>query len=415
MKITCPHCGLSGRISDEKLKASSGNVRCPRCRKTFTPTAEFPSGVEIPSRPPGPLPKTKRTKREDVIVGTRSGDDVPFTRVMADADAQTIPDGDLLVEIEGIDLKEEIPQTESSDEIISLGEEDIVSEEGPPFVDIGAEIPEVGTEGEAEPAAPPARPASKGFFSLLSAIKKPKTAVEPEPALAPVKKGKRGIRGGFILILFSVLVLWGGYWFFSTYWPPYEKEKDFLTDSRVLFDKYHELMVYLKVGLPDPVFSTKVAEAAYIYEVYNEKHEALYAEDPLFVSLTVTGRLFLAVKELLDRDMAPNNFLGLEWGEGFPFVTKEEYVNALVEGIPLCITTAEKNFQFSKEMLDAATDFNFVSMTLASVTNGPRESDRRRYAVELKKINKVFAGLNSSMPVLEKTIVDVRNMMKSLP
>ncbi len=413
MKITCPHCGLSGRISEEKLKASSGSVRCPRCRKTFTPAAESLSGLDTPPRAPDLPAKTKRTKREDILVGSRSGDDVPFTRVMADADVHAIPDDDLLVDIEGIDLKEEIPEASGGDEIISLGEEDIVSDGGPPFVDLGAEIPEAGAGDQTEPVAvTPSAP--RGFFGFLSAGKKPNVAAAPVPPLAPVEKGKRGIRNGFLLVLFFVLVLWGSYWFFSTYWPPYEREKDFLADSRGLFDKYHELMVYLKVGLPDPVFSTKVAEAAYVYEVYKEKHEALYVEDPLFVSLTVTGRLFLAIKELLDRDMAPNNFLGLEWGEGFPFVTKEEYVNALVEGIPVCITTAEKNFQFSKEMLDLGADFNFVSMTLASVENGPSESERRRYVPELKKINKDFAGLQSSMPALEKAIVDVQRMMKSL-
>ena len=215
MKITCPHCGLSGRISEEKLKASSGNVRCPRCRKTFTPAAESPAGVDISPKAPGPLPSTRRTKREDVLVGTRSGDDVPFTRVMADADTQTIPDDDLLVEIEGIDLKEKIPQTPGGDEIISLGEEDIVSEGGPSFVDIGAEVPEAGAGGKIEPVAVE-RSASKGFLSFLSGGKQPKAAVAPEPAPAPLKKRKRGIRGGFLLILFSVLVSQRRPWLSST-------------------------------------------------------------------------------------------------------------------------------------------------------------------------------------------------------
>ena len=45
MKITCPHCGLVGKIGEDKLSASSGTVRCPRCHKTFTPVdEEAPSG-----------------------------------------------------------------------------------------------------------------------------------------------------------------------------------------------------------------------------------------------------------------------------------------------------------------------------------------------------------------------------------
>jgi predicted Zn finger-like uncharacterized protein len=407
MKIICPHCGLSGRISEQKLKASSGSVRCPGCRKTFAPVVTPQPGADIPTKTPTPSAKGRHKKEEETLVGARSDDDVPFTRVMENV--PTASDEGLVVEIEGIDFPEMTQERPDEAEILPLSDQDILADTDAETLPIG----EVSIGAGEGPDVFGKRP-SRGLFGLFSRKAKEPPADKPTAPPVPRKTAAKAIRRGFIAVLLFVLALWGGYWFFSTYWPPYVKEKEFIADSRVLFDKYHELMVYLRVGLPDPVFATKVAEAAYVWEVYREKHQKLYGNDPLFVSLTATGRLFLAVKELLDRDMSPDNFLGLEWGEGLPFLTKEEYVNALVAGIPLCITAAEKNFQFTKELLDRESDRGFISAMINDVTGGRQGSERLTYVPELKKANKDFMAVESSMPVLKEAVLDITQLINTV-
>jgi predicted Zn finger-like uncharacterized protein len=433
MKITCPHCGLVGNIGEEKLKASSGSIRCPRCHKAFAPGGEKPSvGTDIPAKGRGVPPVRKSAKKDPVLFGARSGDDIPFTKIMEES--ELISDQDLTIEIEEVGLAE-IPEEIVAEEVISLGEEDII-----PAPDAGrgrglgtagdeaADIPVDDIVGlmtdditdspipavlEETPVVEPAKP-HRGLSGLFGVGRKASVDVQPPLSVRPAPRAA-GLRKGFVLFLIVVLALWGGYWFFSTYWPPYAQEKGFLTDSRALFDKYHELRVYLKVGMPDPVFATKVAEAAYFWEVYREKHEAKYQKDPLFASLMVMGRLFLTIKELLDRDMYPDNYLGLEWGEGFAFPTKEDYVNAMVAGIPVCINAAEENFVFSRKILDHTGGLTFISMTVSDILNTPVGPSRADYAADLKRANKVFIGLDTQMPVLAKAVADVRNILNKLP
>jgi predicted Zn finger-like uncharacterized protein len=421
MKITCPHCGLVGKIGEDKLKASSGSIRCPRCRETFTPIDEKPPA----GGRPGPS-KKGTPKKEPVLFGARSGDDIPFTKIMEDNDLRS--DRDVDIEIEAIDMPNSLG-TDSPEEIISLGEDDIVStgDEGYGLTQTGGtgppeEIPVAGTPGEIpgidielevpmEPP-PPSKP-KRPLFGIFGTGTKPPKETPPPAAVRPAPR-RAGIRKGFILFFIAFLALWGGYRFFSIYWPPYVQEKEFLTDSRALFDKYHELRVYLKVGMPDPVFATKVAEAAYVWEVYREKHESHYRKDPLFASLMIMGRLFLTIKELLDRDMYPDNYLGLEWGEGFAFLTKEEYVGAMVAGIPICIKATEDNFLFSKQLLDLFSNLNFVSMTTSEILTHSTGPSRAAYGADLKRANDTFMTLDSQMPVLETAVVDVRSIVKSV-
>ena len=42
MNITCPHCDLNGKISEDKVRASGGKIKCPRCKKTFAPETIVP-------------------------------------------------------------------------------------------------------------------------------------------------------------------------------------------------------------------------------------------------------------------------------------------------------------------------------------------------------------------------------------
>jgi len=433
MMVTCPHCGLVGNIGEEKLKTSSGSIRCPRCQKIFAPIDKKPPTPSAGSPGArGAAPAKKGGKKDPpVLFGARSGDDIPFTKIMEESGS--ILEEDLTIEIEGMDGID-IPEEVGADEILSLGEEDIVSIPEEPSgggqaqkVGPAADIPVEGsvpltpvdvpespppTVLDAEPAggAKEPRGGPPGIMPGPIAADKAGRPVSGKPAPRKV-----GLRKGFILFFIVVLALWGSYWFFSTYWPPYAQEKEFLDDSRALFDKYHELRVYLKVGMPDPVFATKVAEAAYVWEVYREKHESKYKKDPLFASLMIMGRLFLTIKELLDRDMYPDNYLELEWGEGFPFPTKEDYVSAMVTGIPICISAAEENFVFCKKILEHAGGLTFISMTVSNFTKVPIGPSRAEYAADLKRANKTFVSLDTEMPVLTKAVADVRNTIDNLP
>ena len=428
MKITCPHCGLVGKIGEDKLKASSGSVRCPRCHKAFMPDGgKGFAGGDKSAGAGGVSPGKSAAKKDPVLFGARSGDDISYTKVMEENGP--VPEEDITIEIESMDVAD-IPDRIDAEEIISLGEDDIIS-----INDMSMDLGRPGDKGEA-PAAGQAVPQTPdyipdpipveatekksnakpqaGLFGFLGRGRKASTGTE---RLAPDRPEPRkvGIRKGFILFFIVVLALWGGYRFLSAYWPPYAQEKAFLTDSRTLFDKYHELRVYLKVGLPDPVFATKVAEAAYVWEVYREKHESVYRKDPLFGSLMIMGRLFLTIKELLDRDMYPDNYLGFEWGEGFPFGTKEEYVNAMVSSIPICINAAEENFVFSKKVLDHEDGLNFITTTATDILKLPGGPSRADYASDLKRANKTFMALDTQMPVLKKAIADVRDIINDLP
>ncbi len=434
MKITCPHCGLAGNIGEDKLKASSGSVRCPRCHKAFTPEATKASGgKDISSRTGGDLPGKKAAKNAPVLFGARSGQDIPFTKIMETS--EPVSEDDITIELGAADA-DDISSRIDAEEIVPLGDDEMLSMKytatDPGQMGNGAAGDFTGETVRQTPDYIPG-PLPAGITEKESAVKAPTAPAAPtaptslgrifgrgpkgpivagSPAPAP---RKAGIRKGFILFFIIVLALWGGYRFFSIYWPPYAQEKEFLADSRTLFDKYHELRVYLKVGLPDPVFATKVAEAAYVWEVYREKHESDYRKDPLFASLMIMGRLFLAVKELLDRDMYPDNYLGLEWGEGFPFPTKEEYVNAMVAGIPICINATEENFVFSKKVLDSVDGLSFISAAATDILNLPRGPSRADYASDLKRTNKTFLALDSQMPVLINAIADVREIINDLP
>ena len=433
MKVTCPHCGLVGKIGEEKLKASSGSIKCPRCQKIFTPVDKkppTPAAGSFGTR--GTAPAKKGGKKAPVLFGARSGDDIPFTKIMEESGS--ILEEDLTIEIEGVD-EADIPGEAGADEILSLGEEDIVSTPEEPSGGRKAKVPGPAADipvAESVPLAPVGIPESPPPTALggepAGGAKEPHGALpdimpgspvaadeaRPSGSARPAPR-KVGLRKGFVLFFIVVLALWGSYWFFSTYWPPYAQEKEFLADSRTLFDKYHELRVYLKVGMPDPVFATKVAEAAYVWEVYREKHESEYRKDPLFASLMIMGRLFLTIKELLDRDMYPDNYLGLEWGEGLPFPTKGDYVDAMVAGIPICISAAEENFIFCKKILDHTGGLTFISMTVSDITKAPVGPSRADYTADLKRANKTFVSLDTEMPVLAKAVADVRSTIDNLP
>lgn len=429
MKITCPHCGLVGKIGEDKLKASSGSVRCPRCHKAFSPVDEKPGAGKSPGARTAPA-GTKPAKKEPVLFGARSGEDIPFTKIMEASDLMS--ENDVSVQL-GDTGPIDIDVEAGAEEIIPLGEDDIISDglaaddaqlwtEEAPLEELPIEVSAPRVPGDipdlppapamdAEPTAQPEKP-RRGAFGLFGGGKKHPAVAEPSGAARPTPRGA-GLRKGFVFFLLIVVALWGGYRFLSTYWPPYAQEKQFLTDSRALFDKYHELRVYLQVGMPDPVFATKVAEAAYVWEVYREKHESVYRKDPLFSSLMIMGRLFLTVKELLDRDMYPDNYLGLEWGEGFPFATKEEFVNAMVASIPVCIAATEENFVFSKKILDHTGNLTFISMTAADILKKPVGPSRSDYAADLKRANKTFTTLDTQMPVLAKAVADVRGIVNN--
>lgn len=64
LTITCPKCGLSGKIDPDKIPAAGRDLSCPRCKVRFFVPAPFP--VAPPPAPPAPLPSLT----DDFVVST---------------------------------------------------------------------------------------------------------------------------------------------------------------------------------------------------------------------------------------------------------------------------------------------------------------------------------------------------------
>ncbi len=383
MKITCPHCKLEGKISEEKLKASSGKLRCPRCKKAFS----HETVVYVDAKP--------------------SSISIDSTGVLGDVrDDETAESGGYDLDIDLGDLGElgEMGEEDSLDPSLSedLGGS-ILEEPKSPLDDL--EAPSFG-----EPLGPLSEETIRSHEDdILGPIDEiDKVIIGEEPIKAKkAKKIKKEIGTGYIILLVIALI-WGATYFGWTYiYKPYTEESLFLEDSKALYEEYHKINVYLEVGIPDPIFTVNVAEMAYPYDVYSEKYRVSHSKDPLYVSLIVTGRLFLTTKALLEREMSPEAYLGVEWGREFPDMTKEQYRKELIAAMSLCLEQMGKNFKLSRAMLDLGRD-----MSLAGLLWNPK---RNKFAPELKNANRDFLTIDATLPVLKETIKDTKKSISDLP
>ena len=385
MKITCPHCQLEGNISEDKLKASSGKLRCPRCKKAFSHEAVVYVEAETSSASAPPPP----------------------------ADT-TIDLGDL--------HGEEITKNDKDTLDVDIGELGVMGEEDSLSLDLGEDL---GGSILEEPKSPLDDLEGPSFGDPLGPLSEETIASHEDEILGPIdeidrvivgdepkkekrtKKKKKEIGTGYIILLVIALI-WGASYFGWTYiYKPYTQESLFMEDSKALYEEYHKIDVYLEVGIPKQIFVVNIAEMAYPYNVYSEKYKVNHSKDPLYVSLVVTGRLFLTTKELLEREMLPEAYLGVEWGRGFPDTTKAQYTKEIIASTSLCLEQMEKNFKLSRAMLDIGKD-----LSLAGLLWNPK---RNEFAPELKKANRDFLTIDATLPVLKETIKDTKKAISDLP
>jgi predicted Zn finger-like uncharacterized protein len=71
--ITCPHCGFSKDVDQERVPANSKTISCPKCKQTFTlnRTEDTVTGQEVPAQPKpvnkgmGPVPAPKNVNNDE--------------------------------------------------------------------------------------------------------------------------------------------------------------------------------------------------------------------------------------------------------------------------------------------------------------------------------------------------------------
>jgi predicted Zn finger-like uncharacterized protein len=393
MNITCPHCGLSGKVDQVKLKASSGKLRCPRCKETFTPEAV----VYVDSKPVPESPFQTKTPRgvlrivSDAVKHTPPPKDVP----KRDDISPHKPSGDRSAVESDSELMNELG------ELGAMGEDKNLGVGG----DLKSESPDsVGDEG-----APSLHADALGPLEEAEVIGEG-GELETSPDAAAEKtreKWWKNIGTGYIVFLILALV-WGSVYFGWMYLvKPYMDERQFFTDSSALFEEYHKNHVYLDVGIPDAAFVVTVAEMAYPFTVYKETYTQVESSDPLYVSLMVTGRLFLAIKAHLERALTPDVYYGSEWGPGLPIRTKERYRTELTNGLLLCVKQMNENYHLSRSILDKGVDYRVVDFL--------RDSKRGVFISDLRTKNKEFLNTDTALSPLREAIEDIDALLKKLP
>ncbi|MBN1573266.1 MAG: zinc-ribbon domain-containing protein [Deltaproteobacteria bacterium] len=420
MNITCPHCNLNGKISEDKLKASAGKIRCPRCKKTFSPETVV-----------------GREHEAEVVV-----EEIKLERDIGGDDLRFLED-DELGYVEGggagdISLVSELNDIGSLDEDDILGpmEGDVLED----IIDEPLEVVEPLDEDEDEEIE------IRGKKGIGLKEKKPKKepkdkVVESIPVgdkagKVPWKRGgAEAVRwGGFRLLLLGVFLaasIYVVFYSWSAYYKPFLEEKEFLEDSKALLAKYRELKTILEEGISDPVYIVKAVELAYPYNMYVEKYDVIKKDnkkgakdagaevkgnkrfnDPLYGSLAITGRLFLASKELLRRNLKPEDYFNVEWGGELPIKTREQYIDEVKAGLAACLDLMDDNVNYAITLTDISEDFSFfdriVDHGLRIVGKNDVTKYRSFYTKNLKKVNKKkLKKFNKSIPIMKQTVEEI--------
>lgn len=404
MNITCPHCDLNGKISEDKLRASAGKIRCPRCKKVFSPETVL-----------GPKNEAEDTIHEEGIVVEEAGDrDMKFLEDEEIGYVEELGSGSLSMDgdLNDIDILggDDLLETVGDDVLGSLVEEPLELVE--PLDDDDFDIKEKRKRKPKEKKQKKRRKeieADRGREDIDTDLEKD---VEGDKitAMGKIAWGDKRARWRNILLIVFFLVLVSYGW--SLLYPPYAAEKEFLDDSQALLGEYRKLITMLEKEIPNSVYLVKVAEMAYPYELYIEKYDFNRFDDPIYVSLAVTGRLFIATKSLLERIILPDKYFNSEWGGGFPLITRGQYVAVANSGLSACLKIVEKNVKLTRSMLKISEDFTFFSMMINKGLNlvGIKDiaNDREKNISGVRKINKKVDEFNMDLPVLKAAADDIK-------
>jgi len=380
MKITCPHCGISGTVDEEKLRASSGRLRCPGCRENFT----------VPLSQPGAGPSGDTFADEDIVVT----DDIhaahadameaamsesihgvikdepadAIDNLLSDQDIEEFPDipDDLGFVDEALD---EFGVPAHSQNAATASNPSIVADESVTGQEPAADVPpgvmdtdlledeplileEVIEDGGEKTDKRTGRTRRK-FFSIPSLPSGTHTLQRLSP-----------LRTLLPPVLLAVILVTAGILGVTRFYLPFTVEKAFIEDSRAMYKEYRRLQVFLDVGVDDSFYIASVAETAYLLALYQDEYGTERATDSLYVAVSVTGDLYLATDAFIDRLEEPDIYAGSEWGTDLPYASREAYTTSLLEEMSRCFFQIDENMILLRDSFDALEQVTFVSFLL---------------------------------------------------
>lgn len=426
MKITCPHCSITGTVDEEKLRASSGRLRCPGCRENFT----------VPLSQPGAGPSGDAFADEDIVVT----DDIHA----AHADAM---EAAMSESIHGV-IKDE--PADAIDDLLS--DQDI--EDFPDIPDdlgfVDEALDEFGVPAHSQNTATASNPSIVADESVT--VQEPAADVPPgvmdtdlleeEPLIleeviedVPEKTDKkigRTIRKFFFIpslpsgthalrrlsplrallppVLLAIILVTAGILCVTRFYLPFTAEKAFIEDSRAMYEEYRRLQVFLDVGVSDSFYIASVAETAYLLTLYQDQYNTERTRDPLYVAVSVTGDLFLATDAFIDRLEEPDIYAGREWGTDLPYPSRDTYTTSLLEEMSRCFFQIDENMILLRDSFFALDQVTFVSFFL----DRHQLLDRSTEARTLLSVHEDFISTPSESPFFVEIISDIEKDLSGL-
>ncbi len=423
MNITCPHCNLNGKISEDKLRASAGKIRCPRCKKTFSPETVAGPGHEV----------GKNAADEIQLGGDTGGDDLKFL----EDDEIGFVGGGYVDDLSMGNELDDVGTLDGEDILGPVGEDDLgdIIDEPLEVVEPLNEDEEVDIGGKKEKRSKEKKPKKKPKEKVPKSLDR----AEKIPRERGEVKGSRG--SGLkllLLIIFLAASLYVMFYSWNAYYKPFREEREFLEDSKVLLGKYRELRTILEEGISDPIYIVKAVELAYPYNMYVEKYDVLKKDnkkgtkdagagvkenkrfhDPLYGSLAITGRLFLTSKELLRRNLKPEDYFNVEWGDTLPVKTRAQYINEVKSGLVACLDLMDDNVNYALKLTDISEDLSFFGMVVDQGLRVVGKNDvtkyRSFYTKSFKKVNeKKLKKFDRSLPIMKQTVEEIEVFINRL-
>ena len=426
MKISCPHCGISGTVDEEKLRASSGRLRCPGCRENFTvPLSQKgavpPDGVsrdediivtdDIHAAHADAMEAAMSESIDDVIQDTRSDD---MDDMLSDPDEEDFPD--ISDDLEYIDdALDEFGVPEHTGNATPASGSQTVSAESmtgkgaiadvPPgvmegdLIDDEPLILEEVIEDDTDKTGKKVRKPRRKFFSMPSL-----------PAGNQILRRLSPFRTALSLVLLVIVLATAGVIGVTRFCLPFRAEKAFIEDSEAMYDEYRRLQVFLDVGVSDSLYIASVAETAYLLILYRDEYGSERARDPLYVAVIVTGDLFLATDSFIDRLEEPDIYAGSEWGTDLPYASRDEFTSSLLEEMSRCFFQIDENMVFLGESLDVLDQVTFVSFFL----DRQRLLDHSTESKTLSSIHEDFISTPSGLPFFTEIIAEIKKDLSGL-
>jgi predicted Zn finger-like uncharacterized protein len=439
MKVSCPHCGISGNVDEEKLRASSGRLRCPGCKEHFTvPLSEQDSDFSDFSTP----------RDEDILVtddihaahadameaaisetihsvlkdeppndapGTDTGGAKPKRRSIFAKSPSPEPTVDDVDELLGdpdvqdmLDIPDDLGYIDDALDEFGVPERTGDADSGPGMPDIHGggdllddepltleEVLEDNAGGGEK------RPSiwRRKFFSLPSLPTGDRLVRRPSPTRTLVS-----------LALLTIILAAAVYVGVTRFSLPFRAEKLFGEDSRAMYEEYRRLDVYRDLGVSDEYYIVTVAETAYRLIRYREEYDADRAADPLYAAVTITGDLYLATDSFIDRMDQPDIYAGSEWGEGLPIASRDVYMTSLLEEMSRCFYQIDANMVFLHDRFDALDHVTLFSFLMDRQTL----LDHTAEAKELASLHKDFISIPSELSFFSDIIADIEKELSGL-